>query len=60
GLNETFLLTTFATGVCVVLALVVGRDPNLGRMKRAGATATEGDGGATGNAEERRPGLIGE
>lgn len=60
GLNETFLLTTFATGVCVVLALVVGRDPNLGRAKQVGATATAGDGGTTGNAEERRPVLIGE
>lgn len=60
GLNETFLLTTIATGVCVVLALVAGRDPNVGQVRHTSATATGADGGTTDNSEERRPVLIGE
>lgn len=60
GLNETFLLTTIATAVCVVLALVAGRDPNLGRAKRVDATAADGTAGAVGNTKESRPVLMGE
>lgn len=60
GLNETFLLTTFATGICVVLALVAGRDPNVRKARLVGATATDAAGGAANDVEERRPVLIGE
>lgn len=59
GLNETFLVATFATAVCIVLALIAGRDPNLARGKRAGAATDAADGEAR-DAEERRPVLIGE
>lgn len=37
GLNDTFMLATIATGVCVAIALVLGRDPNLVAMRRAAA-----------------------
>jgi EmrB/QacA subfamily drug resistance transporter len=51
GLNDTFLVTTIATGVCVALALFVGRDPAIEAAKRAAAR------GETGAA---RPALLGE
>lgn len=60
GLNETFLLTTIATGVCIALALVAGRDPNIGRARHTGAAATGMDGDMATNVKEPRPVLIGE
>ena len=37
ALNDTFLICLIATGICVALALVVGRDPAVEAHKRAAA-----------------------
>ena len=37
GLNDTFLISMIAVGACVALALFIGRDPNVERLKAARA-----------------------
>lgn len=51
GLNDTFVFAMIATGVCVVLALVLGKDPAVEAAKRAQAR---------GETVDRQPVLVGE
>jgi EmrB/QacA subfamily drug resistance transporter len=51
GLNDTFLVTTIATGACTILALFVGRDPAIEAAKRAAAS---------GETVSGRPAIMGE
>lgn len=51
GLNDAFVVVTIATGICVVLALLVGRDPAVEAAKRAAAR---------GEKVEPRPAMVGE
>ena len=37
ALNDTFLVVTIATGICVALALLVGRDPAVVAARQAAA-----------------------
>jgi EmrB/QacA subfamily drug resistance transporter len=46
GLNDTFLVVTIATGVCVLLAVLVGRDPAVEAAKRAAARGEKVEGRA--------------
>ncbi len=54
GLNDAFVLAAIATGICTVLALFVGRDPNLVAAKRAAARGEAVEG------REARPAIVGE
>ena len=51
GLNDAFVLVTIATGICVILAALVGRDPAVEAAKRAAAR---------GEPVEARPASMGE
>ncbi|MGH2516010.1 MAG: hypothetical protein ACRDHP_10180, partial [Ktedonobacterales bacterium] len=51
GLNDMFLITLIGTGVCVLLALLVGRDPAVEAAKKAVAR---------GETVQPRPAIIGE
>jgi EmrB/QacA subfamily drug resistance transporter len=51
GLNDTFVVNTIATGVCVLLAIFVGRDPAIEAARRATAR---------GEAAAARPAVAGE
>ncbi len=53
GINATFMIVTIATGVCAVLALFVGRDPNVVAVREA-AKRGEAPGPSA------RPAVIGE
>jgi len=53
GLNDTFLLTMVGTGICVVLAIFVGRDPSVEAAKRAKARGEDAP-------AARQPALVGE
>ncbi|HUY79679.1 MAG TPA: MFS transporter [Ktedonobacterales bacterium] len=53
GLNDTFLLTMVGTGICIVLAIFVGRDPSVEAAKRA---KTRGEDAPA----ARQPALVGE
>jgi EmrB/QacA subfamily drug resistance transporter len=56
GFNDTFLIVSTATGVCILLALLVGSDPNVIALRRK---ATKGT--ASGEqASEPRPAVIAE
>ena len=35
GINSTFVIVTIATAICIVLALFVGRDPNVVAVREA-------------------------
>lgn len=51
GFVDTFWIVTIATGVCTVLALFVGNDPNVVALKKAAAR---------GEVVQARPAVIGE
>lgn len=51
GLNDTFVLSMVATGICIALALLVGRDPAVEAAKRAQER---------GETVDRQPVLVGE
>ena len=51
GLNDTFVFAMIATGICVVLALVLGKDPAVEAAKRAQER---------GETVDRQPVLVGE
>lgn len=50
GLNDTFLVVTIACGVCIALALFVGRDPAIQAARRAAAAGE--------TVEEKQPTLV--
>lgn len=51
GLNDVFLVCTIGTGICIALAMLVGRDPAVEAAKRASAR---------GEIVEPRPAMVGE
>ena len=51
GLNDAFVLVTIATGICIILAALVGRDPAVEAAKRAAAR---------GETVQPRPAMVGE
>lgn len=51
GLNDTFVLSMVATGICIALALLVGKDPAVEAAKRAQES---------GETVDRQPVLVGE
>jgi hypothetical protein len=51
GLNDTFVFSMIATGICIALALLVGKDPAVEAAKRAQAR---------GEDVQRQPVMVGE
>lgn len=51
GLNDTFLLVTIGCAACIVIALFLGRDPNVQKLKAAKAR---------GEMIDARPAMVGE
>lgn len=57
GINGAFLISLIGTAICVVFALLVGRDPAVEAAKRA---ASRGESGESGGSAAPRPVMVGE